>query len=122
MGKYHIYLRVMNGNGMWSDGGTSSTYNITSMFTRDIEVKYALEIKNAGISGYWNHWRGQIDMFGKQLTNEPHRFLSLEKVRITADIIGGADKVVIRFSPELEAMNFTALWETYIAIMSSWGM
>jgi hypothetical protein len=46
-------------------------------------------------------------MFGKQLTIEPHRFLSLEKVRITADVGGGADKLTIRFSPELESMHFT---------------
>ena len=44
---------------------------------------------------------------GKQLTNEPHRFLSLERVKINVYTTGYADKVIIRFSPELEAMSFT---------------
>ncbi len=38
IGKYRIYLRVENGNGMWSDGGTDSTYTLGSFATRDIEV------------------------------------------------------------------------------------
>ena len=33
------------------------------------------------IEGYWNHWRGQADLFGRQMTVEPHRFLSLETVK-----------------------------------------
>jgi len=35
---YRIYLRVMNGNGMWSDGGTDSTYNLNSFFYEDLVV------------------------------------------------------------------------------------
>lgn len=66
-----------------------------------------LAITGVSISGYWNHWRGQVDLFGKQLTNEPHRFLSLETVKIDVATTGNADKMVIRFSPELEARQFT---------------
>lgn len=66
-----------------------------------------LAVTGVSIRGYWNHWRGQVDMFGKQLTDEPHRFLSLETVKVDVSTTGNADKVVIRFSPELEAMQFT---------------
>ncbi|HHW32105.1 MAG TPA: hypothetical protein GXX20_10625 [Clostridiaceae bacterium] len=65
-----------------------------------------LVISEVTIEGYWNHWRGQIDMFGKKLSREPHRFLSLERVKINIYTKGYADKVEIRFSPELEAMEF----------------
>ncbi len=66
-----------------------------------------LRITNVAISGYWNHWRGQTDIFGKQMTNEPHRFMSLETVKIDVDVSGYADKLEIHFSPELEAMEYT---------------
>ena len=65
-----------------------------------------LKISKVTIEGYWNHWRGQVDMFGRQLANEPHRFLSLERVKINVQTDGFADKVEIRFSPELEAMRY----------------
>jgi len=64
-----------------------------------------LSIDDVTIEGYWNHWRGQVDKFDKPLTNEPHRFLSLETVKITVKS-SGADKVIIRFSPELEDMQY----------------
>lgn len=66
-----------------------------------------LKITGVFIEGYWNHWRGQVDMFGNRMTVEPHRFLSLETVKITVNTTGYADKVVIRFSPELESMQYT---------------
>ncbi|HYE81027.1 MAG TPA: PKD domain-containing protein [Clostridia bacterium] len=37
-GKYRIYLRVMNGSGMWSDGGTDSTAILGSCAYRDLTV------------------------------------------------------------------------------------
>jgi hypothetical protein len=40
------------------------------------------------------------------MTNEPHRFLSLEKVRIEVTTIGSPEKIEVRFSPELEAMMY----------------
>jgi alpha-tubulin suppressor-like RCC1 family protein len=67
-------------------------------------------ITGVTIEGYWNHWRGQVDMFGRQLSIEPHRFLSMETVRIGVYTTGGADKLVIRFSPELESMQYTDMF------------
>ena len=75
--------------------------------TRDVQFRVEdLNITEVTIEGYWNHWRGQVDMFGTQLSNEPHRFLSLERVKINIRTDGYADKIEIRFSPELEAMQF----------------
>ncbi|HHW47036.1 MAG TPA: hypothetical protein GXX14_00250, partial [Clostridiaceae bacterium] len=79
--------------------GNSETVNV------DYEVQ-GLKITNVTIEGYWNHWRGQVNMFGKLMSVEPHRFLSLERVKINIYTTGYADKVEIRFSPELEAMQF----------------
>ena len=58
------------------------------------------------IEGFWNHWRGQIDAFGDRMSVQPHRFLGLEKVLVTVDVKGKADKIRIRFSPELESMLY----------------
>jgi hypothetical protein len=80
--------------------GKSETKNVT------IRVE-ALKITEVTIEGGWNHWRGQKDIFDKQLTNEPHRFLSLEEVTIRVKTTGYADKIEIRFSPELEAKTYT---------------
>ncbi|MGX8795104.1 hypothetical protein ACR6HW_03250 [Fusibacter sp. JL298sf-3] len=65
-----------------------------------------LKITSFDVSGYWNHWRGQKDMFGKQMSVEPHRFLSLEKVVFTAEVIGNPDRVTLRLSSPLEAMHY----------------
>jgi len=64
-------------------------------------------IQKIELIGYWNHWRGQIDAFGNLLTLDPHRFLSYEKVRVVALVNGNPDKVIVHFSPELQAMTFT---------------
>ena len=75
-----------------------------------------LKILSVNLSGYWNHWRGQNENWGNPNPNtiyphtlsvEPHRFLSLECVKISVDSTGYADKVEISFSPELQAMQFT---------------
>lgn len=58
------------------------------------------------LTGAWNHWRGQEDLFGKQLVDMPYRFLSWEKIFITANTLGNPDKVLLRLSPALEAMSF----------------
>jgi len=78
--------------------------------TQSRDVKFSLTnmaITEVKLSGYWNHWRGQTDIFGKKMTVEPHRFLSLECVRIDIRTKGDPEKVVIRFSPELESMYYT---------------
>ena len=48
-----------------------------------------------------------MDMFGKRMSVEPHRFLSLECVKVDVATTGSPDYVIIRFSPELEAMTYT---------------
>lgn len=76
--------------------------------TKDLPFRLAnLAVTGVDIGGYWNHWRGQTDMLGEQMTNEPHRFLSLECVKIDIQTTGDPDRVTVRFSPELEAMSYT---------------
>jgi hypothetical protein len=65
-----------------------------------------MKITGVTLSGYWNHWRGQVDMFGVRLSNEPHRFASLECVKINVNTTGNPDRIAVRFSPELESMVF----------------
>jgi hypothetical protein len=76
--------------------------------TRDIGFTVrTLKITGVSLKGSWNHWRGQVDIFGRQMGVEPHRFLSLEAVNVTVETSGFAEKIIIRFSPELEAMSYT---------------
>jgi len=63
-------------------------------------------ISSFDIYGVWSHWRGQVDKFGEQLSNMPHRFLSFESITFKATLDGMPDGVSIRLSPELEAMVF----------------
>lgn len=55
-----------------------------------------LEIISFAVSGSWNHWE-----------DHPHRFMSLERITVTAVVEGPAARAVIRLSPELEAMVYT---------------
>ncbi len=64
-------------------------------------------IRNMTIEGAWNHWRGQINLYGDRMSMMPHRFLSYEKVYITVTTDAIPDKVEIDFSPDLEAMTYT---------------
>jgi hypothetical protein len=77
-----------------SEGATASVQVISLKFDEVI------------LSGAWNHWRGQVDLFGKQMDDMPLRFLSWEKVYFTAKTLGKPDKVYVRLSRELEAMSF----------------
>lgn len=92
-------------------GGYLVTVSVTDSYgksdydSRNFDVSVP-DIESVTIEGYWNHWRGQKDIFGKQMTSEPHRFLSLETVKINVVTAGYADRVVIRFSPELESMRY----------------
>ncbi len=45
-GTYRIYLRVMNGNGMWSDGGTDDTWDPDKCFFRDLVVCESHKLSN----------------------------------------------------------------------------
>lgn len=66
-------------------------------------------IEEVTIKGHWNHWRGQVDLMGNRKMNQPHRFLSHEKITIDVTTIGAPDSVWLSFSPELESMVFTDL-------------
>ena len=46
-------------------------------------------------------------MFGEQLSDEPHRFLSLEEITILVETIGIPDMIIINMSGELTAMTYT---------------
>ena len=73
-----------------------------------------LKIESFALKGFWTHWRGQVDLFGKLMPNMPHRLLSYEKVVFTAEIKGQPDQVYLKLSPELEAMTFiNRLGQTY---------
>ena len=86
---------------------TATTPNGNSE-TKDVSFRLEnMKIAGVTLSGYWNHWRGQVDLFGRQLPNEPHRFASLECVKVDVNTLGDPDRIVVRFSPELEAMAFT---------------
>jgi len=65
------------------------------------------DIEEVSLQGYWNHWRGQTNIFGERMSVEPHRFLGLETVKITVKTSDVADRIEIRFSPELESMEYT---------------
>ena len=78
--------------------------------SRDVRFMLTnIAITDVKLTGYWNHWRGQTDIFGNRMTVEPHRFMSLECVRVDIRTLGDPEKVVIRFSPELESMYYTDL-------------
>jgi len=62
-----------------------------------------VRIISMDISGSWEHWE-----------NQPHRFIALEKITVTAVVEGPAEKGLIRLSPQLEAMTYTnSLGHTY---------
>ncbi len=66
----------------------------------------AFGIDSITVKGAWNHWRGQKNAFGQQMTNEPNRFLSMEKLTFAVTTRGEVSKVSIKLSPELEAMAY----------------
>jgi len=106
-GIWKFICQVQDKMGAWSVPAEFSVTVQGSGTELPVVKSDVLGVSGVTIEGYWNHWRGQIDIFGKQLSVEPHRFLSLETVKINVYTTGYADRVVIRFSPELEAMQFT---------------
>ena len=66
----------------------------------------AFDIETVTVAGYWNHWRGQKDLKGNTLANQPHRFLSYEKIKVSVKIKGEAERVSLRFEAPLEAMTY----------------
>ena len=119
-GKYRIYLRVKDSNGLWSDGGTDDSYNPDNMFNRDLIVNQALEIEELSVQGRWNHFRGWTDKFGvwkdvmkdttytdeKGISRYPYRHLSYEKIDISIKLKGYANMVIIDFPDGLGSMNY----------------
>jgi len=55
-----------------------------------------VRIISMDISGSWKHWE-----------NQPHRFMALEKITVTAVVEGLVERGLIRLSPQLEAMTYT---------------
>lgn len=116
-----VYQRTVGGEKQWTashtvldtipDGtyiavftaSTPSDKEATFEFTYELS---SLDIVGLSITGDWQRWDGQTDIFGNTLANMPHRFLSYEKVTVTVQIEGDPDQVYIRFSPLLEAMSF----------------
>ncbi|MBE0449380.1 MAG: hypothetical protein IBX70_00910, partial [Clostridia bacterium] len=80
--------------------GNQATHIVTSI----IEVLRILEVE---VEGYWNHWRGQVNTFGDRMTNEPHRFLAHEKVKVRVRTVGNPEFANLRWSPGLEQMVYT---------------
>ncbi|GKX32362.1 hypothetical protein SH1V18_48420 [Vallitalea longa] len=101
---YNIPENVNEGNYKAKFTATTPNGN-TSTIYKNFRVNQ-LNITKVNIWGDWQHWRGQIDLFGKRLVNMPHRFMAYENVHIEAQIKGNPDRVYVRFSPSLEAMFF----------------
>lgn len=102
---YNVPANIPSGN--YTARFTARTPNGNSE-TKDVTFRLEnMKIAGVTLSGYWNHWRGQVDLSGRQLTIEPHRFAALECVKIDVSTLGNPDRVVVRFSPELEDMSFT---------------
>jgi len=94
-GIYYLYMKA-------TDVAGNEFVRYRGTFTRS-----SLGISYVSIKGYWNHWRGQTDIFGKVMSNEPHRFLSYKTIKIETYTEGDPDYVTIRLSPALEAMYYT---------------
>lgn len=69
-GTYRIYLRACNSSGMWSDGGTDSSADLSKCFHRDLMVQEAYKLSNFRVvkvkdlhlsSFYYNPATGQYD-------------------------------------------------------------
>ncbi|MFO7637373.1 MAG: hypothetical protein R6W96_08690 [Clostridia bacterium] len=79
-------------------------------------------ILSVSITGSVNHWRGQPLPGGSQRPDMPHRFLSLEKVSVDIRVSPTVRQIVIRFSPQLEAMQYTnSLGQTYDYALDFFG-
>lgn len=82
---------------------TPSEKEATDLISAKVDV---LKIDEFTIEGYWNHWRGQKNIFGEIMTMNPHRFLSYEKLRIKAWVVGNPESVSVDVSEKLKAMTY----------------
>ncbi len=72
----------------------------------DVIEKISLKALSISVKGAWTYWDGGKNIFGETLTDEPHRFMSLESIDIEAETIGEPDEIEIMMSPELMAMTY----------------
>ncbi len=106
-GTYVVPETVPSGSYRLKFVGTVYTHPAKHQASYEMVQVISLGIEDVTLTGAWQHWRGQVDIFGKQLADMPYRFLSWEKVYLTVKTLGHPDKVSIRMSPELEAMTYT---------------
>ncbi len=69
--------------------------------------KLSLMATSIIIKGSWSYWNGGYSIQGEQLSNEPHRFLSLEAIDIDVESLGEPDQIVVEMSEALESMVYT---------------
>ncbi|MCH4886969.1 hypothetical protein EZV73_05285 [Acidaminobacter sp. JC074] len=72
----------------------------------DQTEKVSLRALNISIVGAWTYWDGGENIFGETLTDEPHRFMSLERIDIYVETIGEPDDIQVTMSDELMAMTY----------------
>ena len=72
----------------------------------DVIEKISLKALNISLKGAWTYWDGGKSIFGEPLTDEPHRFMSLESIDIEVETVGEPDEIEITMSPELMAMTY----------------
>lgn len=75
------------------------------MKTDEVE-KISLKAESIIIQGDWEYWDGGNNIFGEPLSEEPHRFMSLEAIDIIVKTIGQPDSIEVTMSPELMAMTY----------------
>lgn len=69
---------------------------------------HAFGIESLEVKGSWHHWRGQVNGLGKQMTNEPHRFLSLENLTFSLKVRGTVASAYLDLEAPLKAMTFNS--------------
>lgn len=69
---------------------------------------HAFGIESLEVKGSWHHWRGQVNGLGKQMTNEPHRFLSLENLTFSLKVRGTVESAYLDLEAPLKAMTFNS--------------
>jgi hypothetical protein len=72
-----------------------------------IDALPILKLESFSINGSWNHWKGGVDKLGNELSVEPNRFMSYEKITIRAKFNGPVTNAEIDFDDNLKKMIFT---------------
>ncbi|MBI9014152.1 MAG: hypothetical protein JEZ08_18090 [Clostridiales bacterium] len=90
---------------VYYEASVHSTPHKTETQTDQTE-KVSLRAESIVITGAWQYWDGGLNIFGEQLTDEAHRFLSLEEIEIRVETIGKPDRIEIDMSDALKAMAY----------------